>query len=220
MSDHPWLDRSGAHDRSSTPDRSSTRDIPLVLVHGLWDTPSLFDLLKTALAGRRQPLLIPHLPHRWGATSLAELAGLLGNHIDAAFGIDQPVDLLGFSMGGVVGRYWIQIRGGHRRTRRLFSVGSPQRGTWAAIPIPAFPLRGIAEMKPGSDLLRLLDADLSNLQRVDCRSYYCASDLTVFPGWRATLPLGPSVELPVQSHRAMITHPRALEILCRDLLMP
>ena len=214
MSDPPWLDR------SSAPDRSSTRDIPLVLVHGLWDTPSLFDLLKTALAGRRQPLLIPHLPHRWGATSLAELAGLLGNHIDAAFGVDQPVDLLGFSMGGVIGRYWIQIRGGHRRTRRLFSVGSPQRGTWAAIPIPAFALRGIAEMKPGSDLLRLLDADLCNLQRVDCRSYYCPSDLTVFPGWRATLPLGPSVELPVQSHRAMITHPRALEILCRDLLMP
>jgi transcriptional regulator with XRE-family HTH domain len=76
LSDHPWLDRSGAHDRSSTPDLSSTRDIPLVLVHGLWDTPSLFDLLKTTLAGRRQPLLIPHLPHRWGATSLAELAGV------------------------------------------------------------------------------------------------------------------------------------------------
>lgn len=193
---------------------------PLVLVHGLWDTPSLFDPLKTALAGRRQPLLIPYLPHHWGASSLAELAGLLGSHIDAAFGVDQPIDLLGFSMGGVVGRYWIQLLGGHRRTRRLFSVGSPHKGTWAAIPVPAFLLRGIAEMKPGSGLLQLLDRDISHLQRIDCRSYYCPNDLTVFPGWRATLPLGPSLAMPVSSHRQLISHPKALEILCKDLLMP
>lgn len=43
---------------------------------------------------------------------LEELAALLGSHIEAAFGAEQPVDLMGFSMGGVIGRTWIQLNGG------------------------------------------------------------------------------------------------------------
>ena len=102
---------------------------PLVLVHGLFDTPRVFDTLRRRLAGRRSPLLVPHLPHALGSVPLEDLAAMLGSHIEAAFGVEQPVDLMGFSMGGVIGRTWIQLGGGHRRTRRFLSVASPQRGT-------------------------------------------------------------------------------------------
>lgn len=192
---------------------------PLVLVHGLWDTPRLFNRLKRELGERREPLLIPHLPHRLGAVVLLELAELLGSHIEAAFGTEQPIDLLGFSMGGVIVRTWIQLLGGHRRARRFHCVGSPQRGTWAAQPVPGRLLRGIADMKRGSDLLRQLDADLSTLEPVDCRSYYCTTDITVFPGWQAHLPIGPAMAMPVFTHRQLIADPRALEILSRELLL-
>lgn len=193
---------------------------PLVLVHGLWDTPRLFQRLKRELAQDRQPLLIPHLPHRLGAVGLLELAEQLGGHIEAAFGREEPIDLLGFSMGGVVVRSWIQLLGGQRRSRRFHCVGSPQRGTWTAQPVPAVLLRGIAEMKRGSALLRRLDANLASLRPVDCRSYYCRTDLTVVPGWQARLPLGPAIAVPVATHRQLITHPRALAILRRELLRP
>jgi triacylglycerol esterase/lipase EstA (alpha/beta hydrolase family) len=36
----------------------------------------------------------------------------LGSHIEAAFGLETPVDLLGFSMGGVIARTWVQLLGG------------------------------------------------------------------------------------------------------------
>ncbi|MFS6827732.1 dihydroneopterin aldolase [Cyanobium sp. ATX-6F1] len=72
---------------------------PLVLVHGLWDSPQLFRQLVESLNGRRDPLLMPHLLHRLGATPILELAETLGQAIEAAFGAEQPVDLLGFSMG-------------------------------------------------------------------------------------------------------------------------
>lgn len=193
---------------------------PLVLVHGLWDTPCLFNRLRHELADRREPLLIPHLPHRLGAVGLIPLADLLDSHIRAAFGPDQPIDLLGFSMGGVIARSWIQLLGGHRRTRRFHCVGSPQRGTWTAQPAPAQLLRGIADMKRGSSLLRQLDADLSTLEPVDCRSYYCTTDLTVVPGWQAHLPIGPALAMPVWTHRQLIAHPRALRILGQALLEP
>ncbi len=51
---------------------------PLVLVHGLWDSPRLFRRLEQLLAGARDPLLVPHLSHRLGATPLLDLAERLG----------------------------------------------------------------------------------------------------------------------------------------------
>ena len=39
---------------------------PLVLMHGLWDTPRLFRRLIQALDQPERPLLAPHLPHGLG----------------------------------------------------------------------------------------------------------------------------------------------------------
>lgn len=193
---------------------------PLVLVHGLWDTPRLFRQLKQELGERRAPLLIPMLPLRLGITAVEELAELLGSHIEAAFGADQPVDLLGFSMGGVIARTWIQLLSGHRRTRRFISVGSPQQGTLTAMPWPRWPLAGIADLKWGSALLERLNRDLEPLQQVDCCSFYCNPDLMVLPGWRAVLPIGPRRILPVWTHHQLMRHPAALAPMVEELLRP
>lgn len=200
--------------------RPAAASPPLVLVHGMWDTPRLFDRLKRLLGQRRGPLLIPHLPHRFGVTPIEELAELLGMHIEAAFGLEQPIDLLGFSMGGVIGRTWIQLLGGHRRTRRLISVGSPQRGTVTAQPWPSWPLAGIADLKAGSALLERLNTNLECLRHVDCCSFYCHPDLMVMPAWRAVLPLGPGRSLPVRYHHQLMSHEAALHPLMEELLRP
>lgn len=176
--------------------------------------------LQERLDGRRAPLLIPHLPHGLGVRRLEELAAQLGGHIESAFGRDEPIDLLGFSMGGVIARTWIQLQGGRRRTRRFVSVGSPQQGTWVAQPWPARLLAGIADMKPGSPLLLRLNGDPGGLAGVDCCSFYCAADLMVVPGWRAVLPEGRRIQLPVLAHQHLIRHPAALEPLVGELLRP
>jgi triacylglycerol lipase len=191
---------------------------PLVLVHGLFDSPRVFDPLKRLLKGRRDPLLIPDLPLRLGITPVETSARLLGHHIQTAFGAAEPIDLLGFSMGGVIARTWIQLMGGHRRTRRFLSLGSPHQGTLTALPWPRRLLAGVADLKPGSPLLRRLDADLSALEGIGCSSYCSAFDLMVVPGWRAVLPVGPTRLLPVWSHPQLLRHPAALGPLVEDLL--
>lgn len=193
---------------------------PLVLVHGLFDSPRLFDTLRRRLAGRRSPLLVPHLPHALGSVPLDDLAALLGSHIEAAFGVEQSVDLMGFSMGGVIGRTWIQLRGGYRRTRRFTSVASPQQGTLVALPLPSWPLAGIADMKPGSDLLRRLAAGAHRLEEIECCSFYCPTDLTVFPGWQAVLPVGSCYPLPVFWHNRLMAEPGSLDPVVAELLRP
>ncbi|MFM8276073.1 MAG: esterase/lipase family protein [Cyanobium sp.] len=193
---------------------------PLVLVHGLWDTPRLFRRLQRQLGERRDPLLIPQLPHRFGLTPIETLAELLGGHIEAAFGRTTAVDVLGFSMGGVIARTWVQLEGGHRRTRRLTTVASPHRGTLAALPWPGRWLPGLADMKPGSSLLRRLDAQPECLRAVECCSFYCPTDLTVFPGWQAVLPFGPRQPLPVFWHNRLMAEPGSLDPVARELLRP
>ena len=191
---------------------------PLVLVHGLWDTPRLFDGLQRELAGRRTPLLAPHLPHGLGQVPLEQLATQLDRHISERFGPETAVDLLGFSMGGLISRTWIQLLGGHRRTRRFTSVASPQQGSWVALPWPRRPLASIADMKPGSALLRKLQEDAELLTKVECCSFYCSTDLMVVPGWRAVLPVGPRKPLPRVSHAELMAHPASLALQVEELV--
>jgi len=194
--------------------------VPLVLVHGIWDTPRLFGRLEAALAGRRAPLLIPHLPHGLGFRPLEDLAAQLDQRIASSFAPGQPIDLLGFSMGGVIGRIWIQLLGGHSRTRRFFSVGSPQRGTLTAQPWPRWWLPTVADMKLGSPLLRQLNGDFTVLEGIECHSYYCRTDQMVIPPWRGVLPVGSVRALPVLAHKDLIVTPQALGPIVADLLVP
>ena len=194
--------------------------LPLVLLHGLWDTPQLFGRLESELLQRcpQLELYAPHLPHRLGATPILELAAQLDSLLNARFGADQRLDLFGFSMGGVIGRTWLQEYGGHRRTRRFVVLGSPQQGTLAAQWVPRPLLAGIADMKIGSPLLRQLHRRAHLLDAIECHSLYTPMDITVFPGWWAVLPRGTRRALPVFTHRQLIVHPRAIAPLADVLL--
>ena len=192
-----------------------------MLVHGLWDTPALFNSLGRAL-GERRELFIPHLPHGLGVVPLEALAAELGRGIEARFGEEQPLDVMGFSMGGVISRAWIQLQGGGRRVRRFTSVASPQQGTWTALPWPGRWLASVGDMKVGSPLLQRLSDTAGVLEGIDCCSLYCLADLMVLPGWTAVLPVGRREVLrPLTlQHHELMAHPRSVEQVARELLRP
>ena len=195
--------------------RNLTR--PLILVHGLWNTPQLFDRLIYQLDQKPTMLFAPHLPHDLGRISIRQLAKDLDFHIKNRFGSEEPIDLLGFSMGGLISRTWLQEFLGFKRTIRFFSIGSPHKGTMTAQLFPNSFFKGIAEMKIGSHLLTSLDNSLINLKTIKCRSYYCLLDLMVFPGTHAALPIGHSTSIPVITHKGLIRNPKSLKIIKEDL---
>ena len=43
------------------------------------------------------------------------------------------IDVIGHSMGGLIGLYYIKKLGGESRVRKLVMIGTPIRGTWAAL---------------------------------------------------------------------------------------
>ena len=174
---------------------------PLVLVHGLLDTPRLFSHLERRLEGQHRSVFSPHLPHRFGAIPLRKLAQQLDGLIQERWGPKTPIDLLGFSMGGVIARTWLQELGGAKRTHRFISVGSPHQGTFTAQCLPGWLFAGLADMKRGSPLLCSLNRDYAELQAVECFSFFSRWDLMVCPGWQAVLPIGKSTAVPVWTHQ-------------------
>lgn len=45
----------------------------------------------------------------------------------------QKIDIIGHSMGGLIGLYLVKKLGGHKRVRKLVMMGTPVLGTWVAL---------------------------------------------------------------------------------------
>ena len=123
---------------------------PIILIHGLWNTSSIFSSITSKLDEIGIEYFAPTLNHSYGITSIIDLSNILNELILEKYGLEKEIDILGFSMGGIIGRYWLQKFNGYKRTRRLISIGSPHKGTLMAQLVPKYPFRGISEMKINS----------------------------------------------------------------------
>lgn len=186
--------------------------IPVVLVHGIDDSSKLFRHL--ALRLEREGLSVHALdmiPNN-GDAGLDEIAQQLAAYIDAQFPPGQPIDLVGFSMGGIVCRYYLQRLGGLERVRRFISIASPHRGTWAAF------LRsnaGARQMRRGSAFLEDLNRDVELLDRIRTTSIWTPFDLMILPA-RSCI-LGRSIRVHVAAHALMVRDRSVIDLIDRLL---
>ena len=192
---------------------------PIILIHGLWNTSSIFSLISSKLDEKEVEYFAPTLNHAFGMTSIVELANLMDQLILEKYGLEQEIDILGFSMGGIIGRYWINKFNGYKRTKRLITIGSPHNGTLTSQLVPKYPFRGISEMKINSSLLRDLSKYDYFLNDIDCISFFTFWDLMVFPGWRAHLNVGEKISLKILKHRNLVRNPAAVERIIERLMM-
>jgi triacylglycerol esterase/lipase EstA (alpha/beta hydrolase family) len=102
---------------------------PVLLVHGINDTGAVFDKMALYLRQRGLSVYTVDLVPNNGAEVLDKLARQVANYINTIFAPEQPLDLVGFSMGGIVSRYYIQRLGGIERVQRFISISSPHKGT-------------------------------------------------------------------------------------------
>jgi triacylglycerol lipase len=80
---------------------------PLLLLHGIWDTSRLFNRLKKYLEERGWRVHALDLVPNNAETGLEVLAAQVQEYVERSFPAEQPIDLLGFSMGGIVARYYL-----------------------------------------------------------------------------------------------------------------
>lgn len=151
-----------------------------------------------------------------GDVGLDLLAEQLAVHIDETYG-PRPVDVVGFSMGGMVSRYYIQRLGGVHRVHRFITIASPHNGTWLAY------LRynqGAVQMRRGSSFLQQLNQDVEQLTQVQFTSIWTPLDLMIVPAHSSQLPVGDEMQIPVLLHSWMVRDRRCLGAIAQLLRRP
>lgn len=193
----------------------SPRPRTVVLVHGIWDSSKIFEPMIRFLSGHGFSAIAPDLLPSNGAVSLEQLAEQIAAFVETSIPPGEPFDLVGFSMGGLVGRYYVQRLGGIERVGRFITLSTPHRGTlWA---LTAFN-PGSRQMRPGSSFLADLNSDAQLLERVRFASVWTPLDLMIVPANSSRLGVGAEFTVPVALH-AWVPKSRRCMALIAELLL-
>ena len=155
-----------------------------------------------------------NLVPRNGDAGLDHLAGQLAAWIEAHFAAGQSIDVVGFSMGGLVARYYVQRLGGIERVRRFITMSSPHKGTWTAF---LRQNRGARQMRPGSAFLQDLNRDAATVCRIEFTTIRTPFDLMIVPADSSELGVGRSIRINVAAHPLMVRDRRVLDLVHRLL---
>ena len=190
---------------------------PVLLVHGLMDTSRKMRHIAKHLRGLGWEVHDISLTPNNGDGKLEVLAAQVADKIDRTFKSEQSIDLIGFSMGGIVSRYYLQRLGGIDRVQRFITISTPHRGTVAA----NFSLRpGCVQMRPDSDFMIDLNHDVQSLKQLNFTSMWTPFDLIILPPSSSQLGIGQEIMFPVIAHPLMVSDPRCLAAISTALSQP
>jgi triacylglycerol lipase len=132
----------------------------VLLIHGYLATRGSLHLLESRLSNMGHLVLTYRLGvvHRGDICESAAKIATKIESIAAQTNLDR-MDIVGHSMGGLVGLYYVKCMGGRRRVRRLVMLGTPTSGTWSALlGVGLSPLgRAGLQLLPDSAFLRSLE---------------------------------------------------------------
>jgi triacylglycerol lipase len=173
----------------------------VLLVHGIYNSERAMRRMKQYLEARGWQACAISLRPSDASVPFESMARQLEAFADASFPNGEKFDLVAFSMGGLVSRYYIQKLGGYRRVRRFVTVSTPNHGTvWAWLGN----LPGVKEMRPGSEMLRELNGDTSKLAPLHYTSLYTPFDLSIVPASSSRMTVAHNVICWVPLHPLMI----------------
>ncbi len=128
------LARGNRRERSSTVQQLDPKVRPVVLIHGFMGTRGSMYPLEKRLEEDGYCVLSFNL----GIINLKDIrtsAFRIHRKIEALLdetGVEE-IDVIGHSMGGLIGLYMIKKLGAHKRVKRFILLGSPVHGTWVAL---------------------------------------------------------------------------------------
>jgi triacylglycerol lipase len=188
-----------------------------VLVHGIFEDGRRFKKMKARLECHGIRCLIPKLIHHDGIGGLDFLAEHLKKDIDDAFGKNEKIILIGFSMGGMVSRYYLQQLGGAERCATFITISSPHHGTASAW---AFPSEGSAQMRAGSDFLADLASTEDRLEKIPVISYRTPLDVIILPPKNSIWDRAENVAFNIPIHPMMLQSSKVIDDIEGRIIQP
>jgi triacylglycerol lipase len=120
--------------RGAAFDELTTDAPPVLIIHGFLGTRGSMYMLERRLV-RDGFVCVSFNLGTFNVQDIRRSAFLIHRKIERilAHTPSQRIDIIGHSMGGLIGLYYVKKLGGHARVRKLIMMGTPIRGTWAAL---------------------------------------------------------------------------------------
>lgn len=177
------------------------------ILDGIWGGHSRWERLRSRIEKSLGPCRIWRYDNS-GRTSLEALGSVLREELH---GTEGPLNLVGYSMGGLVIRESLRVP--HELpVRRAVFLHSPHRGTLFA---HAYDLPACREMRPGSAFLARLDEASWTIPTL---ATWCALDAVVVPGQSACWKMAAkTIQSPVPAHAWPVVSPGIHQAVVRFL---
>ena len=149
-----------------------------LLIHGIWDTAKVFRRIHRALEAAGVEVYTPSLENNYGEKGIENLAEQVASIMEECFPERDDVSLVGFSMGGIVSRYYLQELGGRARVQRLITLSSPHKGTITGY---AYPTKAAQQMAYRSRFIKQLESNDHLLEGMEIHSFWTPFDVMIIP---------------------------------------
>ncbi len=188
-------------------DAAVTRgETPVLLLHGLFVNKASWFWFKHCL--RRQGfsnVVTMNLSSWHNEEVLTELVAKKVDELRHKTGVNQ-VHIVGHSMGGMIARNYVQLRGGGDKVKCLVCLGVPHHGSKLAV----FTLDPLGKLLvPGSDFLRKIDG-APVPEHIDMTNIYSDKDNMVLPCSSSRMTWGKEIILNNLGHTALIYRKTAI----------
>lgn len=186
---------------------------PIILLHGLFHSRACWWWLRLQL--RRQgwkTVYAVALPPWKNVEVLTERVAHIVDTLRHRHGVRQ-VHLIGHSMGALIARNYLQIRGGAGKIDRCVLLGAPHRGSKLA-PFALSPLGML--LLPGSEFLKRLAAAAWPAD-TEVVNIYSRHDNMILPFDNAVLPEVANREMTGMGHTSLLFRPSAIRCIIDHL---
>ena len=186
---------------------------PVLLLNGLFDNQASWFWFKHCLRRNGISNIVTVNLSSWHSEEV--LTELLAKQVDEMrlrLGVNR-VSLVGHSMGGIIARNYVQLRGGEDKVARLICLGSPHRGSKLA----SFSMVPLGKLLiPGSDFLQRLNA-APPPQGPRTTNIYTRKDNMVLPNSHCRLEWAEEIELDNMGHTSLIYRRPAIDAVVAAL---
>lgn len=190
----------------------------VVMVHGIFqDEWRCFGRLRRQLEAQGVECICPSLKPADARNGLPAMAEQLKKAIDAKWKPNERFVLIGFSMGGLIGRHYLQDMGGASRCDGIFTVATPHYGTRVAW---LWYGEGAHQMRPNSDWLQKLASTEYKLGKMPAVTYRTCADLVVVPSYNCNWTRAENITVSCPIHALMSCNPNVRKDIISRLKTP
>lgn len=178
---------------------------PTILVHGIWDSSKKMAYIAEGLEKSGRKTYSIDLYPSSGRIGLKEMALQLKSFIDER-GLSD-FDIVAFSMGGIVSKYYICELGGSDYASSFVTISSPHHGTLMGY---LYPFAIGKELRIGSPILKSLEEKMKSFGSIKSLSIRTPFDLMILPSKSSIISWGENLSFPIIAHPLMVRNPIVL----------